>query len=103
MLIPLVSSQVCYTHTTSPSLASCRKAFKKISPKPATICTHIFQPTYVVAEYGDCVIGTYSEGGDAHCIDGEKVIAAAKRVLVTCAHNGKVEGAEGIRHDTFRG
>jgi len=103
MLLPLVSSLTCNTHSTSPSLASCRKALKEISPKPAKICATIFRPTYVAAEYGGCVIATYSKAGDAHCIDGKKVIAAVEKVLAGCAHNGKVQGKEGITHDPSRG
>ena len=49
------------------------------------------------------MIATYDEGGGAHCIDGEKVIAAAREVLAKCADKEKVEGTEGIVNSTARG
>ena len=70
-----------------PLAADCEAALAKVQPWPVgepKFCTLQFQPEYDYVTVGTCTIHTYSTGGNAHCLDENKIIEGVKEILKSC-------------------
>ena len=83
----------CTTTTESPFFEDCLDAYQKITPGDPEVCIMIISEQWDYITVGTSTVHTYSQAGNAHCLNGDYIRKGVLDILSKCTKDGQAQGS----------